>query len=233
MTAPPLNTWQDVHAEVLDRISSRRWKPGELIPNEIDLATEFGCARTTVNRALRTIAEAGLLDRKRKAGTRVATNPVRKATLNIPIIRQEIEQMGQSYAYALISSEIGTPPVDVRARMGLAAKDKALHLIALHLANQRPYVCEDRWINMAGAPGVVDVDFTSISANEWLVANAPFTNGDLSFSALRADAKIAEHLGAKPNDALFILDRITWDRSTAITSVRMAFHPGYRMQTTI
>ena len=65
--------------------------PGEFIPNEADLALELGCARTTVNRALRAVAETGLLDRRRKVGTKVTTNPVRKATISIPIIRQEIE----------------------------------------------------------------------------------------------------------------------------------------------
>ena len=69
------------------RIYSRQWQPGELIPNEADLAIEFGCARVTMNRALRALAETGLLDRRRKVGTRVTLNPITKATLQIPVIR--------------------------------------------------------------------------------------------------------------------------------------------------
>ena len=80
--------------EVLRRINAREWPPGALIPNEADLATEFGCARATVNRALRTVAEAGFLDRKRRAGTRVALQPVARATLSIAVIRQEVEDNG-------------------------------------------------------------------------------------------------------------------------------------------
>ena len=80
--------WQSVHAEVLRRIRSREWLPGALIPNETDLAAEFGCARATVSRALRELADAGLLTRRRKAGTHVALNPVRKATLQIPVIHE-------------------------------------------------------------------------------------------------------------------------------------------------
>ncbi|MEP5090001.1 MAG: winged helix-turn-helix domain-containing protein, partial [Paracoccaceae bacterium] len=80
-----INSWHAVQEEVLRRIKNRSWKPGELIPNEADLAIEFGCARATVNRALRALAETGILDRRRKAGTRVALHPVRKVTLEIPI----------------------------------------------------------------------------------------------------------------------------------------------------
>jgi GntR family histidine utilization transcriptional repressor len=41
------------------RIADGDWKPGELIPGEVDLADEFGCARATVNRALQDLADAG------------------------------------------------------------------------------------------------------------------------------------------------------------------------------
>jgi len=91
------------------------WKPGDLIPNEADLALEFGCARTTVNRALRALAETGLLDRRRKAGTRVAAQPVAKATLDIAVIRQEVEARGQTYSYRRIARAEQVPPTPVSA----------------------------------------------------------------------------------------------------------------------
>ena len=81
------NSWQKVHNIILNNIQKRKWKPGDLIPNEVDLAMELGCARTTVNRALRAIADAGIVERKRKAGTRVRVIPITKAIFKIPIIR--------------------------------------------------------------------------------------------------------------------------------------------------
>ena len=68
-----------------------QWQPGDLIPGEVELADEFGCARATVNRALQDLADAGLVERKRKAGTRVALNPVRKVTVEVPVVRQDVE----------------------------------------------------------------------------------------------------------------------------------------------
>jgi formimidoylglutamate deiminase len=75
VTVPAIRSWQAVQDEVRRRIAARLWRPGDFIPHETDLAREFGCARATVNRALRELAEEGLLDRRRKAGTRVAVNP--------------------------------------------------------------------------------------------------------------------------------------------------------------
>ena len=231
MTRAALNSWQDVRTEVLQRIHSKQWKPGELIPNEADLANEFSCARATVNRALRSVAETGLLERKRKAGTRVAIAPVRTATLKIPIIRQEVENKQLSYSYRLISSKSVIPPAAIRHKLELEKNRRALRLEALHSANKKPYAYEERWINTDAVPDILSVDLSIDSANEWLVINAPFSEGDIAFSAVPANADMAKTLSAKVNDALFVVDRTTWDGDIAITSVRMTFHAGYQMQT--
>jgi GntR family histidine utilization transcriptional repressor len=229
----PIKNWQAVQQEVLDRISSRVWKPGELIPNEAELASEFGCARATVNRALQNIADSGLLERRRKAGTRVATHPVRKATLDIPIIRKEITGKGNAYRYSLIKTETVAPPQSMAARMRLAADEKILHLICLHMANGKPYVFENRWINQNVVPAVSGVDFSNHSPNEWLVENVHFTAGDITFSALSATSVEAEILSCELGEGLFVIDRSTWKGDQAITSVRLVFAPGYRMHTNI
>ena len=216
---------------MLSRIHARVWGPGDLIPSEADLATEFGCARATVNRALRAIADAGLLDRRRKAGSRVATHPVRKATLHIPVIRKEIEARKQTYDYSLLARRTNRPPADIRARLQLPATQKALHVTSLHRADDQPYVIEDRWINTAALSEIEQVDFSLQSANEWLVMHAPFTKGDIAFSATNATPQQAKILATQSGQALFVIERSTWNRSVAITAVRLIYHPGYRMQT--
>lgn len=233
MTGGALKNWQSVQQEVRDRINSRKWKPGEYIPNEVELASEFGCARATVNRALQNLADAGFLERRRKAGTRVATHPVRKATLDIPILRKEITAKGYAYGYSLISSQTSMPPEDIALKMRLKPDEKIIHLICLHLANDTPYVFENRWINPSVVPTISNVDFSMQSPNEWLVENIPFTVGDITFSALSAGKFEADILACKSGEGLFVIDRSTWKGKRAITSVRLVFAPGYQMHTEI
>lgn len=233
MAVSNAHSWQSLEGEIRQRIQSREWEPGELIPNEIDLAKEFGCARATVNRALRYLAEQGLLDRKRKAGTRVALHRVRKATLHIPIIRKEIEERNQDYGYALVSSKLQMPPSDVRGRMKLDSGKKLLKVEALHLADGNPFLFEDRWINVEAIPVLKKVDLSKMSANEWLVGNAPFTTGYISFSAANASSKIADILQVSENTALFVVERTTWDNDVAITDAKITYTDGYRMRTVL
>jgi GntR family transcriptional regulator, histidine utilization repressor len=228
-----IKSWQSVQREVRRRIHARVWRPGAQIPNEADLATEFGCARATVNRALRNLADAGLLDRRRKAGTHVALQPVAKATLDIPVIRLEVEGRGKRYGYRLMAREQVPPPPEITTAMSIAASDQALHLIALHLADDAPYALEDRWINLSVVPGAAKAPFAEISGNEWLLANAPYTHGEIGFSAVMADARAITALGCPDPSALFVLDRLTWDQAQVVTKVRITYAPGHAMTTAL
>src|SRR6476469_5102895 len=76
-------TFREVKAHILRRITEGPWGPGTLLPGEVDLAARFGCSRATINRAMREISELGLLDRRRKAGTRVRMAPLRQARFEI------------------------------------------------------------------------------------------------------------------------------------------------------
>ena len=82
-------------------------------------------------------------------------------------------------------------------------------------------------------PSVTTVDFAAVSANEWLIENAPYTAGDISFSAGNADGTLAEVLEARKGAAIFVVDRITWDKAVPVTAVRLSYAPGYRMNTKI
>lgn len=225
-------SWQAIRTEALRRIHSGLWAPGARIPDEAELAAEFRCARATVNRALRSLAEDGLLDRRRKGGTRVPTTPVRKATFEIAIIRQDVEGRGQDYGYELIDDRLVPPTADARAALDLPGDAPLRHVTALHLANGQPFCLEDRWLN----PDLVkigEVAFDELSANEWLVRNLAYSGGSIGFLALAADRDLAKRLGCAEGTALFGIERTTRNPSAPITFVRLIYAPGYRMEATL
>ena len=60
---------QCVSNGILDGIEDGRWNPGERIPSEDRLAEAFGCSLGTIQRALRSLAEMGVVERKHGSGT--------------------------------------------------------------------------------------------------------------------------------------------------------------------
>lgn len=226
-------SFRTIQSEVLRRIRTRIWQPGQIIPSEVELAVEFDCARATINRALRELAQTGIIDRRRKAGTRVSLNPVRKATLDIPMTRLEIEARGLTYQYKLLASNKILPPENMIARMNLHPALPVLHVKSLHLANARPYIFEDRWINPAAVPQVLSAPFDTISPNEWLLQNVPISGGDIALTAESATGDDAAALAVPIGTALFVAERLTFIGPDTITHVRLAHAPGYRIATHI
>ena len=228
---PQHTTYRDIKADILRKITKGDWRPGGAIPNEIELAASYGVARATVNRAMRELAEEGIIERKRKAGSKVRMSPLRRARFDIPLVRREIEDQGQAYRYALISTAVEAAPDWLRARLNLDAKTEVLHLVCMHFADGSPYQYEDRWINLALLPEAREADFSLLGPNEWLVAAVPFSDAEISFSAATADQALANHLSCSPGDPLFQLERSTWWQDQAVTNVRLVYRPGHRMTT--
>ena len=110
---------------------------------------------------------------------------------------------------------------------------KLLHVRALHLADFQPYLLENRWINTDAVPDALNQDFQTISSNEWLLENVPFTHGDISFFAVSAPTQSAQHLACARGDALLCFDRLTWDGDKAITKVCITYGPGHMLKSSL
>ena len=225
------STYKEVKSDILAKIVKGDWGPGDLVPNEVDLALTYGCARATVNRAMRELADDGIIERRRKAGTRVRMTPVRQARFNIPIVRDEIEEKGGEYRYSLVSRAVDIAPDWLRARIQLPANGKALHLVCMHYADGIPYEHEDRWINLSALPDAENADFSLECPTEWLLAAIPFSKAEINFSAGLADQKLSDYLACSVGDPIFSAERCTWWEGDAVTYVRLSYHPGYRLTT--
>lgn len=220
--------WEDIRAEVLRRIRARDWPPGALIPGEEALASEFGVARATVNRAMTALAEAGVIERKKRAGTRVAELPVRRARLEIPVIRLDVLGRGLPYDFKLLADRMTPAPVPVTARLGLPEGQPMRYLETLHLAGGRPFVLETRWLNPEVQP-VPAPDFTEVSVNEWLVTHVSLVSGDIAFTAEPASPREVEVMGVPPGTPLLVAERTTQGTEGPVTLVRLAHAPGHRV----
>ena len=58
-----------VYAELVERIRSGRWKPGQLIPNEFEIAAEFSVSQGTARKAIGALAAENLVVRRQGRGT--------------------------------------------------------------------------------------------------------------------------------------------------------------------
>ncbi|MFZ5609761.1 MAG: UTRA domain-containing protein [Pseudomonadota bacterium] len=215
--------YAQIKRAIAGQITAGQWKPGAPIPFEEDLSARFNTSRMTVNRALTSLAEEGLIVRIRRKGSFVAAQSSHHASFTISDIRDEIEASGAAYRYELIHRAIQWRPL---ASFG----EKALHLVCRHSADNAPVLLEERWIDLATVPQAADQDFCKIQPNSWLLEHVPWTKAEHQISAVNASPRTAGLLDLAPGTACLVLERKTWREAQPVTFVHLIYAgPAHRL----
>lgn len=220
---------QRIAHDVRSRILSGRWRPGKQIPFEIDLALAYDCSRMTVNKALTELVRAGLIERRRRAGSFVRAPHARAALLEIRDLRDEVEALGLAYRFVRLARRKTRATAVDCARLGLTAAVPVIRISCLHFAGDEPYCHEDRVINLAAVPSVDAVMFDVSAPGPWLVAHVPWTDAEHRIVADVPGAMAAAHLGLATTTPCLIIERNTWRQDLPVTHVRFTY-PGHLRQ---
>src|SRR3954447_12813665 len=124
--------YKQIRLDIERRILTGEWPPGHRIPFEHELMARYGCSRMTVSKALSELAQADLIERRRRAGTFVRRPQFLSAVLKIPDIRAEIGALGRAYGYELITSTRRTANAADRARLGVNKPCKVVAISCRH-----------------------------------------------------------------------------------------------------
>jgi GntR family histidine utilization transcriptional repressor len=206
-------------------IVSGEWPPGARVPSEQELLKRYRCSRMTVNKALSALAASGLIIRRRRTGSFVATPDVENNVLQIHDTEEEVLREGKSYRIKLLASTVRKSNARDRLRLGVRSGARVLALTCVHFADDRPILVEDRVINLAAVPAADKVDFSRQSPGNWLLAKVPWSEAEHHIRALNADAKVAAALQISEGDACLVVERRTHYAGRSITHVVLSY-PG-------
>lgn len=205
------------------RILSGELAPGDRLPTEAELCAAHGCARMTVSKALQALAVAGMIERRRKAGSFVARPRTHAMVLDVPDLQSAVRARGSAYAYALTARDVRLSSSSEALESGFDAAHALLLLSGVHAADGRPFAFEERAVDLASVPRMRGVDFSSTAPGTWLLEHVPWTEAETRISAAIADARLASRLAIDRGAALLVVERRTWRGADAITSVRQTF----------
>ncbi len=214
MKAAPLH--ERIRREIEARILSGTWPPGARVPGEIELMAQYGCARMTVNKALSALAHAGLVERRRRAGTFVARPRSQSMVLEIADLAREVVARGQTYGWQLL--ERAETVSDLAEMSG-----PVIELEGVHYADGTPLAFEHRLISAERVPEAATQDFTATAPGTWLLAHVPWTEAENRISASAACPALARALGIAAGDPCLTITRRTWRGGSPVTLVHQHF----------
>lgn len=213
-----------IRSEIEAQVMSGAWPPGQRIPYEHELMARYDCSRMTINKALATLVERGLIERRKRAGSFVLPPRSHRAIFELPDLRTQIEAEGKAYEFALTRRILRDADAQDRALLDIAGGE-VLALQCVHHGDGIPRWLEQRRINLRLVPEARTVAFDREPPDSWLLAHIPWSDARHRISAIGADAGIAAALEVSPGTPCMLVERWTWRVAEKITYARL-IHPG-------
>jgi GntR family transcriptional regulator len=195
-----------VRDALVERIGKGEWKPGMAIPNEVDLAREFGISSGTMRKALDQLEGERVLTRTQGRGTFV--NDQASAALSSRFWRISAAD-GKPMTRDSKTIEIAETPANEEERPRLGKHDRVYRIRRVRWHGDRPFMVEDASLPASLFPGLLEkqvVEHRTVAlAQEYGVL---LGKAEERIAVSSAPAAIANTLGVAPNTPMLLLDRL-------------------------
>jgi GntR family transcriptional regulator len=144
--------YQQIKDLLVQSLERGEWKPGEVIPSEIDLAARFQVSQGTVRKAVDELAAEHLLVRRQGKGTFVATHHEARAQYRfLRIVPDEGDPVARGQPLPRMPPQGATS--DWRACSTVRAGDPLVYVRRLLTFDGTPVVLDDIWLPGATVQG--------------------------------------------------------------------------------
>lgn len=197
-------------ADVLGReITGGALKPGQRLASERALADTLGFTRLTVRRALRELAERGLLEPDERRGWQVAGGPVSEPLNTLMGFTQMAQARGLAATSRILALDQREATIDEAEALRIAAGAPLLDLARLRLLDDRPTAIERLRMPESRVRWPRGFDFTgSIYAALESQGINP-SRAEALVEVVDAAAADAELLGVAPGRGLLCISCVT------------------------
>lgn len=192
------------------RIAMGEWKPNTAIPNEGDLAREFGVSSGTMRKALDMMESERLLTRRQGRGTFVNDQASDELAVRYSNIRTADGERVTSEANVLQVSQGTANPAEC-TRLRLKSDDRVWRIERLRLHKGKPFMVEAVVLPAALFPGLDEQkDFSQrivVLAQQFGIL---LGKGEERISIGVTSPEVAEALSLEAGAPLLVLDRLVF-----------------------
>lgn len=199
-----------VRDALAERIAAGEWKPSTAIPNEGDLARQFGVSPGTTRKALDLLEAQHLLTRRQGRGTFVNDQASAELAVRYSCIRERDGRHVADEVQILEISECAVSESECM-RLRLRMHEKIHRIRRLRLSGGKPYMLEQVAVPAAMFPGLSEQKAPShrivVLAQQFGVL---LGRGDERITLGAASPETARHLRMEPAAAVLLLDRVVY-----------------------
>lgn len=213
--------YQQIKGLILQSLQAGEWKPGELIPSEIELAGRYRVSQGTVRKAVDELAGDNLLVRRQGKGTFVATHTeqhVRYRFLRLVPDDGDLIREGPAQRQFLECRRTRASAEIARA-LGLRGGDAVMQVrrVLSFTADggaQTPTILEDLWLPGSPFKGLSAERMASFRGPTYALFETEFgvrmVRAEEKIRAVLPDAEQAAILQVQPGSPLLSVERIAY-----------------------
>lgn len=218
-----LPLYRQIRDLLVRSLDAGEWKPGELIPSEIELAARFQVSQGTVRKAVDELAAENLLVRRQGKGTFVATHHEPRAQFRFLRVMPDTGDPEPPQSHFLECRRVRAT-ADIARQLDLRAGDAVVYLRRVLSFGGAPIVLEEIWL-----PGTL---FRGLTAERLAEYKGPLyglfetefgthmIRAAENLRAVAADAAAVAALGVAAGSPLLLVERVSYSYGDRAVEVR-------------
>lgn len=219
--------YQQIKALITQSLQSGEWKPGELIPSEVELAGRFKVSQGTVRKAIDELSAENLVVRRQGKGTFVATHHEARAQFRFLRLMPDI---GEAHYpdNKIIEVKRLRAQAEVARLLDIKSGDSVVFIKRVQSFDGAPTILEELWL-----PGAI---FKGLTAERLIEYKGPMyglfetefgthmIRAAESIRAVSAAQEVAELLAVAVNSPLLSVERVSYTYGDKPVEVRRGLY---------
>ena len=188
--------YQQIKALLLRSLQAGEWKPGEVIPSEIELAARFKVSQGTVRKAIDELAQENHVVRRQGKGTFVATHAEERTQYRFLRLMPDDGGDGRLQR-RLLECRRMRAPAEVARALELKSGEAAVQIRRLLLTGDAGVVLDEIWL-----PGPLFKGLTADRLGGWRGPMYGLFEAEFGVRMIRAEEKIRAVAASEDDAAL-------------------------------
>jgi len=205
--------YEQIKILITQSLVAGEWRPGEVIPSELELASRFKVSQGTVRKAIDELAAENILVRRQGKGTFVATHTEEHTQYRFMRI-VELNGKKESPVSEVLHCERVKADGTAAERLGLKRGAPVMMVRRLLRLSGEPVVLDDIYLSATLFKGINEVLINEFNGTLYSLYESRYgtriIRAEERIRAGKADEAVAVLLGTPPNAPLLDIDRVAY-----------------------
>jgi GntR family transcriptional regulator len=219
--------YQQIKALITQSLQSGEWKPGELIPSEVELAGRYKVSQGTVRKAIDELAAEHLVVRRQGKGTFVASHNEARAHFRFLKLMPD-EGLPHQPDHEYLEVKRIRAPAEVARLLDLKSGDAVVYIKRVMSFEGAPTILEELWLPGQLFKGLTAERLAEYKGPMYGLFESEFGTRMIrateKIRAVAADAGAAEYLKVPEGTPLLCADRVSFTYGDKAVELRRGLY---------